>query len=110
MENTNYDGWVKLIQESKELVTAVKEAKANDGKIRLFEKIEIAKQLGGVIRAIPDVRDDIKEFMSATQSEMYALANGVLNEMPKLREKITKDDFTDVLLCAQAIVRIIERK
>lgn len=109
MSEEEHKGIVKFIHELHELVAVIKKAKENDGKIRFFEKLTIGKELGGVLRALPGVREDIQEFKQMDLADINKFAADLSEEGKHINANLSIADVVDALLCIQGIVRIIER-
>lgn len=104
----NTDKLQELIHSSHEFLSTIKEARS-DGKIRFFEGVKIAKEFGSVIKLVPNLKKSYRDFIKATNEELTEIARGISSEATHINKQMNHEDITDILICVQSIVRIIER-
>lgn len=103
------NGVIKFTHELNELIELIKMSKANDGKIRLFEKIAIGKKIGSVISHLPEVKKDVEGFASMTDSELEQFSVDLSKEGKHININLNPEDLKDALISVQGVTKIIQR-
>lgn len=107
---------IKFMNEAFDVVEAIKESKQDNGRIGLFEWVNIGRELADVVKLIPTIKDFPVELKEATPEQIQELANEIYQSISNLDTSVmnqirfvAKEDMVSLLTIIGEITSIVKR-